>query len=320
MRKKVSIIVYRYEEGHPKFLVARRPESKIWQYPTAKCEESEGYIDCAFREVREELGKVRILNFTDLHDSFEFESDRGKFVEQVVSIEIDDVERLQEEEFDQYEFLDLAEAKSRVEFETHKNYLEKVHSMLTKNKESKFFIIVAPTACGKSVIIKDLLEKFPQSFERVKTYMTRELKRAEDALLRVRVSKEEFLKMYENGELIEKNFHDGNWYGASYNLIEGAYKSGKHLLAEIDINGAVELKKHFSNLITIFITAPIDEIEYRVRERGGHTEEEIARRLEIAKKEISRKDECDFVVENMQGQYEETFAKIKGIIRQNMSL
>ncbi len=308
------MVVYKIKDKKPLFLVCRRPQTKIWQYPTAKCEEGESYIDCAFREIEEELGLVRILNFTDLKMSFEFESEHGEFIENVVAIEIDNVQKLQDEEFDEYEFLSADEAKSKLEFTSHKKYIDIVIKLLEEKKENKFIILVAPTACGKSVIIKDLMTTYPDKFERVKTYMTREFKRPEDPILRVHVSKDEFLKMYDQGKLIERNFHDNNWYGSSYTLIADAYKSGKTILAEVDINGAVELKKHFSNIITIFITAPTHEIEYRLRERGGHDDEEIARRMEIAKKEISRKEECDFVVENLQGKYEQTFDSIKKII------
>ena len=317
MVKKISFVVYRIVDGKPLFLVARRPVSKIWQYPTAKCEVDENYIDCAFREIEEELGEVKILNFTDLRHEFSFHANSQEYVENALAFEISEVVQLQQEEFDEYKFLEINEAKALVEYDNHRDILQKVYDLIETSKITKFFIIVAPTACGKSVIIKDLLEKFPDEFERVKTYMTREFKRAEDSLLRIHVSKAEFEDLDRKGLLIEKNFHDDNWYGSSYKLIESAYHSGKNLIAEIDINGAKHLKGIFSNIVTIFITAPIDEIEFRLRERGGHNEPEIARRLEIAKREILQKDFCDFIVENRQGEYETTFKQIVQIIEKN---
>ncbi len=319
MKQKVSMVVYRVVDGKIDFLICRRPETKIWQYPTAKCETEEDYLDCAFREIHEELGGVKIFNFTDLHQEFRFESEHGEFNEHVVAIEIDQVIALQKEEFDQYEFLALEQAKAKLEFESHRKYLEMVNKLFHEKKLNKFIILIAPTACGKSVIIKDLLSVYPDKFERVKTYMTREFKRPEDPILRVHVSKEEFEEMFDAGELIEKNFHDGNWYGSSYALVEQAYKTGKTVLAEIDINGAMNLKKLYSNVVTVFITAPLDEIEFRLRERGGHNDEEIERRLAIAQKEIARKSECDYIVENRQGKYDQTFEKIKEIIDKNIS-
>lgn len=320
MRQKVSMVVYKMEQGKPHFLVARRPDSKIIQYPTGTCEENEGYLDCAFREVKEELGDVTILNFTDLNKSFNFTSDSGRaYEEHVVAFEIDEVVNLQKEEFDSYEFLDCSSACKKVNYDTHRKNLELVNDIIIAKDYTKFIIFVAPTACGKSVIIKTLLDKYPNLFERVKTYMTREFKRAEDSLLRIHVSHEEFEQLDKKDKLIEKNFHDGNWYGSSYDLIESSLKSGKNILAEVDINGLNELQKHFHNIISIFINAPLDEIEFRLRERGGHNNEEVSRRLVIAQKEIARKDECSKIITNKQGELEKTLEEVEdfllGVVR-----
>jgi len=313
-RQKVSMIVYRKIGQKFEFLVAQRPNSKIWQYPTANCEKGEKYRDCAFREIKEELGDVNILNFTDLNKSFSFESSSGKYKEHIVSFEIAKIDKLQEAEFSRCKFLPVAEAQKCVFYEQHKKYLEVVYDLVKSDKVTKFFIFVAPTASGKSVIIKNLLDSNPEVFERVRTYMTRKFKRAEDSLLRVYATKIEFLKLYKAGKLIERNYHDGNWYGSSFKLVEEGYKSGKHILAEVDINGLRSLKTHFSNIISFFILAPLDEIEFRVKERGGHNEQEIAKRLKIAKEEISQKDFCDNIVRNPQGKLDQTIIKIKDII------
>jgi len=310
MKEKVSFIVYRIINRKPVFFVGKRP-SGIWQYPTAKVEKGENYIECAFREIKEELGDVVILNFTDLKSSFNFSNEFADFKEHVVSFEIKKVEKLQKEEFSEFEFLEKNKATKKLKFNTHKKNINLVDKMLKDNLENKFFIFVAPTACGKSVIIKNILEGNPRHFDRVKTYMTRPFKRAEDSLLRVHVSKGEFMKLDKKRLLIEKNFHDGNWYGSSFQLVENALKSAKNLIAEVDINGLAELKKHFSNITSIFINAPLDEIELRLRERGGHGEKEISRRLEIAKGEIARKGECDKIVTNRQGKLKETIKTIK---------
>jgi len=304
MKIKVSLVVYKLVDGKPLFLIAKRPDSGIWQYPTATCEKGEHYLNCAFREIKEELGEVTILNFTDLRKSFDFQTNRGNYREHVVAFEIEKVLKLQEIEFCEYEFLPIQDATKRVHFSEHRENLKLVNKIILADKCSKFFIFVAPTASGKSVIIKTMLAKYPDKLERVKTYMTRPFKRAEDELLRVYVTKDKFLDLDARGLLIEKNYHDGNWYGSSYRLIEESLKSGKNLIAEVDINGLKELKKKFSNIVSIFIEAPLDQIELRVRERGGHNEDEILKRLEIAKKELSEKRFCDYIVKNLQGQLE----------------
>ena len=313
MREKVAFVVYQKKNDEILYFVGQRP-NKIWLHPTAKLEESESYTAGAFREIKEELGEVIILNFTDLRKGYSFSNEFGKFNEHVVAFEIKEVDKLQEEEFVDYKFLPLNEALKILEHDNHKNNLKLVDDILKKHEETQFIIFVAPTACGKSVIIKSLLEKYPDSFERVKTYMTRPFKRAEDSLLRIHVTHQEFEKLDKSGLLIEKNFHDGNWYGSSFKLIEQALRSGKNLIAEIDINGLKELQKHFSNISSIFITAPLKEIEFRLRERGGHNDEEVIRRLDIAQREISRKDECSNIINNIQGMLDKTFKEVENIV------
>ena len=76
------------------------------------------------------------------------------------------------------------------------------------------------------------------------------------------------------------------------------------MLLEIDINGGRQVKQKCPDAITVFLTAPsADEIERRLRERGTESEEQIRQRLEIARCEMSRASECDYVVCNDNVEY-----------------
>lgn len=313
-KEKVSFVVYKVVDRKILYFVGKRPGQDIFLHPTAKLEEGENYIEAGFREIKEELGDVIILNFTDLKRDFTFSNEFGEFRESVVAFEIKDVVKIQEEEFSSYDFLSKEEALGKLTYANHRNNIKGVEKLLSESRETKFFIFVAPTASGKSVVIKSLLGSFPNEFERVKTYMTREFKRAEDPLLRIHVNKEEFDELDKRGMLIEKNFHDGNWYGSSFKLIEKSLRTGKNLIAEVDINGLRVLNTHFHNIISIFISSPLDEMELRLRERGGHSEQEIAKRLEIAKMEISQKDYSTYVVENRQGRLDDAIHEILEVV------
>ncbi len=69
---------------------------------------------------------------------------------------------------------------------------------------------------------------------------------------------------------------------------------------------------------TIFIYAPIEDIEKRIRERGENTEEQIEERLGIARQELTAKDRYDYQVLNPEGHPEKAIGEVKNIIRENL--
>ena len=101
---------------------------------------------------------------------------------------------------------------------------------------NKIFTISGPGASGKETTIKALLEK-DGSLVRAKTFNTRGLRSGEENTGRIFVNKEDFIKLKDQGELIESNFLNGHWYGSSKEDVDQILSYGSNVLIELDING-----------------------------------------------------------------------------------
>ena len=81
---------------------------------------------------------------------------------------------------------------------------------------------------------------------------------------------------------------------------------GKNVLLEIDVNGARQIKEKYpQNTVLVFVWAPVENIEKRLRKRGQNTEAEIQERLKRVGKEFGAKEFYDFVIKNEEGKPEE---------------
>ncbi|NLI90715.1 MAG: guanylate kinase [Peptococcaceae bacterium] len=112
-------------------------------------------------------------------------------------------------------------------------------------------------------------------------------------------TREEFSKMIENNEFLEWAEFCGNLYGTPKFHVESVLKRGKTILLEIDIQGAIQVKKLFPQGVYIFIVPPsLEALSKRLHGRGTETEEVIQRRLDKAVQEIKNLNDYDYVVEN----------------------
>lgn len=108
-----------------------------------------------------------------------------------------------------------------------------------------------------------------------------------------------FMEKIEAGEFAEWFEYNGNLYGTLLSEVEKREKEGLPILFDIEINGAMMLKKSLGErLITVFLDCPIEECEKRLRNRDiVATEEYIQSRMLIGREEeIPRKHECDELV------------------------
>jgi len=113
--------------------------------------------------------------------------------------------------------------------------------------------------------------------------------------------RQKFHQLENSGEILESNFYNGNWYGSSKSEIVKAFKTGKNVVKEIEVNGGMSYKKLFPDAVLIFLKTNLNEIKNRLIERGQNTPEQIKERLKIAKKELSYEDKYQFSVLNPRG-------------------
>tara|TARA_B100000686_G_scaffold329248_1_gene390197 strand:- start:6868 stop:7485 length:618 start_codon:yes stop_codon:yes gene_type:complete len=161
------------------------------------------------------------------------------------------------------------------------------------------FILSAPSGTGKTSLTKSLLQRNINLCLSV-SYTSRP-KRSDEIEGKDYnfVERKIFEKMLEDGEFIESAEIYGNLYGSSQKWINGIINSGKDVLLEIDGQGAQQIRRIFSNVVSIFVLPPsLEVLEGRLRNRNQDSKEVIARRMDAAKNEISHVSEYDYVIIN----------------------
>ena len=163
----------------------------------------------------------------------------------------------------------------------------------------QLFIISGSSGVGKGTVIKDFLAKAENIFLSVSS-TTRSPRPNEIAEVTYHyISKEEFNKAIADDEFLEWAEFGGNHYGTRKNTVIETLNSGKNVLLEIEVQGAMQVKAKMPQAITIFIVPPsLDEIEKRLRGRGTETEEAIQKRLKSIKFELQESKKYDFIVVN----------------------
>jgi guanylate kinase len=163
----------------------------------------------------------------------------------------------------------------------------------------KLFILSAPSGTGKTSLTKSLLRKNINLWLSI-SYTSRLMRPSEveghDYFF---VERKIFEQMLGNEEFIESAEIYGNLYGTSQKWINEAINSGKDILLEIDGQGARQVRKIFSDVVSIFILPPsLEVLEDRLKNRNQDSKEVIAKRMAAAKEEISHVSEYDYVIIN----------------------
>ena len=109
------------------------------------------------------------------------------------------------------------------------------------------------------------------------------------------ITEEEFRAMIDQDRMLEYDYHNNTYYGTPRDQIGGDC----HVILDIDVNGAFNVKKSCPEAVLIFIMPPsMEELERRLRGRGDTPEEQILMRLERAKWEMEQRHKYDYVVVN----------------------
>jgi guanylate kinase len=165
------------------------------------------------------------------------------------------------------------------------------------------FIISAPSGSGKSTLVGEV-RRLVEGLEFSISYTTREPRGSEEDGREYHfATREQFLEMAKAGEFLEWAEVFGNLYGTARSALAHAEISGKDLLLDIDVQGAVQVMRAMPEAVSIFILPPSPEVlEMRLRNRSqaeGVTQESvIARRLAQARNEVVMYDEYRYAIVN----------------------
>ena len=178
--------------------------------------------------------------------------------------------------------------------------------------KGKFIVISGPGGVGKDTIAKELVNKGIAIYS---VSMTTRKKRSNeiDGKDYFFVDINTFENNIKDGKILEYTLFNGNYYGTPNEFIKETTNNGDNVIAILEIKGAINAKKIFSDAITIFIMPPsFDELKKRLRSRKSEDDSIINERLNIAKEEIKYKDKYDYVVIN--NTVDEAVLEIENII------
>ena len=184
--------------------------------------------------------------------------------------------------------------------------------------KGKLFIISGPSGVGKGTIIAQLKQQFG-NFIFPLSYTTRPMRPGEkDGEVYHFISKEEFEKGIKTDRFLEWAFiHRQHYYGTAKQPILEALEQGKMVLREVDVQGFHSIRAIIpkENLVSIFIKAENEEeLIHRITKRGKLSEEELARRMESARKELKDANLFDYQIVNREAEMEECLTAIRNII------
>ena len=163
-------------------------------------------------------------------------------------------------------------------------------------------IISGPSGAGKSTVVGRLLAKCDLPLELSVSATTRQPRPGEvDGKDYHFLSRDQFLARRDNEEFLEwtEVFSRGDYYGTLRSTVTAGINAGKWVVLEIDVEGTMTIVDSYENAITIFLhPGNMVELERRLRERGTDSDESIARRLDVARHEMTIKDRYKYDVQN----------------------
>ncbi len=182
-------------------------------------------------------------------------------------------------------------------------------------KRGLLVVVSGPAGSGKGTVNGQLIKSGDCVFSVSAT--TRAPRPGEvDGVNYYYVTREDFEERIARGEMLEYTEYCGNYYGTPLKEAEEILNAGKNLLLEIEVEGAMNVKRLYPEAVLIMLLPPsFEEQESRLRGRATETEEKILERLESTKREVPLTYCYDYVVYNTFG-YSGTCADdIRAIIR-----
>jgi len=165
--------------------------------------------------------------------------------------------------------------------------------------KGKLFVFAAPSGAGKTTLVHAVVAKHPELRFSI-SYTTRKPRKNEaDGADYLFVTKEEFMRLRDQGEMLEYAEVFDNYYATSRSQVEKHLADKRNVILEIDWQGAQQVRESMPECVTIFILPPsVEELERRLRDRRTDSQEVIERRLRDALSDMSHWDKFDHVIIN----------------------
>jgi guanylate kinase len=181
------------------------------------------------------------------------------------------------------------------------------------SSKGSLIIVSAASGSGKTSLAGRVLSEVPNLKFSI-SYTTRKPRPGErHGVDYFFVSEAEFRSMVQSGAFLEHALVHGNYYGTTRDFIQTTTEAGYDVLLDIDVQGALEVKRQVPEAVSVFVFAPsFAVLRERLARRASDDGEVIERRLRIAKDEIKCYEKYDYLIINED--IEESVFELKSII------
>lgn len=171
---------------------------------------------------------------------------------------------------------------------------------MSETQSPKLTVLAGPTAVGKGTVSAYIRDHYPEVWLSISATTRGPRPGEQDRVHYYFVSDEEFDSMVDNRQMLEwAKVHNNHRYGTMRRMVTEALDAGRHVLLEIDIQGARQVRNAMPEANMIFLAPPSwDELVRRLRTRGTETDTEQRVRLETAKEELAAEPEFDETIVN----------------------
>ena len=167
-------------------------------------------------------------------------------------------------------------------------------------KTGAILVLSGPSGAGKSTLLNEVIHDIGECYFSIST-TTRPIRDGESNGIHYHfVGEEEFKQDIDDEMFLEHAYVHGNYYGTSIKPVKRALKAGKLVIFDIDVQGNTVVNNRLGDITTsVFISPPtLSELKTRLVERQTDEQEVIDRRIKMAKREIQRISEYDYLIIN----------------------
>jgi guanylate kinase len=165
--------------------------------------------------------------------------------------------------------------------------------------KGKLIVVSAPSGAGKTTIAQAILRKYTTTQFSVSATTRSKRENETHGKDYFFITKEEFERKIQQGDFVEWEIIYGNYYGTLKSEVERITSSGYNMVFDVDVKGALSIKKQYPDAVLIFIQPPsIETLRERLRNRRTENPEVIERRMQRAAMEMEQAQFFDYVVVN----------------------
>ena len=167
------------------------------------------------------------------------------------------------------------------------------------NKKGLLLVVSGPSGVGKGTICKEYLKTYDDCTLSVSATTRAPREGEKDGESYFFLTHEQFRKKIDEGGFLEHAVFCENYYGTPKDAVINMLESGKNVILEIEVQGALQVRSHYPEAVFVFVIPPsTEELEKRLRGRGTESDEVILKRLERARAEFKFVEKYNYVLEN----------------------